>query len=154
MTPDLDALCLESLSEQARLIQTRQVSPVELTQAYLARIDRLDPQLRTYLTVTSERAQADAQRAEQEIAAGKYRGPLHGVPLAHKDLFDTAGIRTTAGSHVLWDNVPEQDATAMARLAAAGSVLLGKLMMYEFASGMPYLEDDPPPSLNPWNLER
>ena len=154
MTPDLDALCLAPLSEQARLIQARQISPVELTQAYLARIDRLDPQLRSYLTVTPDRAYRDATQAEQEIAGGNYRGPLHGIPLAHKDLFDTAGIRTTAGSRVLWHNVPEHDATAMARLTAAGSVLLGKLMMYEFASCMPYLEDDPPPALNPWNLER
>ena len=154
MTPTLDALCLDSLTDQARLIQTRQISPVELTDAYLDRIQRLDPRLRTYLTVTADRARGDARQAEHDIGAGAYRGPLHGIPLAHKDLFDTAGIRTTAGSRVLWDNVPAHDATAMARLADAGSVLLGKLMMYEFASGMPYLEDDPPPALNPWNLER
>ena len=148
----LDDLCLSPLHEQARLVQQREVSAVDLTRAYLARIERLDGRLRTYLTVATERALADAEQADKEIASGAYRGPLHGIPLAHKDLFDTAGIRTTAGSRVLWDNVPHQDSTVIARLSAAGSVLLGKLMMYEFASGMPYLDDEIPPSLNPWDL--
>jgi aspartyl-tRNA(Asn)/glutamyl-tRNA(Gln) amidotransferase subunit A len=124
-----------TIAELSQLIRTRQVSPVEVTQAYLDRIAALDGHLRTYITVTAERAMDDARTAEQEIAAGRYRGPLHGIPIAHKDLIMTKGIRTTYHSKPYVDNVPEQDAEVVSRLAEAGTVMLGKLNTYELGSG-------------------
>lgn len=146
---DLDRLTLAGL---ARAIRRRQVSPVEVTKACLERIERVDPALNAFVTRTPERALADARRAEQELAQGAWRGPLHGVPIALKDLFATAGIRTTCGSRVLRDWVPAEDATVVQRLAAAGAVLLGKLNMSEFAYGDIHPEFGAP--RNPWNRER
>ncbi|MDR7482338.1 MAG: amidase [Armatimonadota bacterium] len=146
---DLDRLTLADL---ARAIRRRQVSPVEVTEACVERIERVDPALNAFVTRTPERALADARRAEQEIAQGRWRGPLHGVPIALKDLFATAGIRTTCGSRVLRDWVPAADATVVQRLADAGAVLLGKLNMSEFAYGDIHPEFGAP--RNPWNLER
>lgn len=142
------------ISELSARIRQRSISPVELAEAYLTRIEELDGQLHCYLTITADRARAEARRAEQEIGQGISRGPLHGIPIALKDLYDTAGIRTTSGSRVLWDRVPTQDATVTSRLSAAGAVLLGKLMMHEFAIGAPYLDDPIPPAHNPWDLDR
>jgi amidase len=141
-----------SLTEVAALLRTRAVSPVELTQALLARIDRLDSTLNSYLTVLPERALEQARRAEAEIVAGNYRGALHGVPIAVKDLFDTKGIRTSCASRILWDHLPDRDATVVQRLEAAGAVILGKLNMTEFAL-MGYHPSLPVPR-NPWNLDR
>src|SRR5579864_8012930 len=143
-----------SLQEAAALVRRKAVSPVELTQACLARIERLNPALNAFITVTAEQALRDAHDAEAEIQKGKWRGPLHGVPIALKDLFDTAGVRTTAGSGVFKDRVPQQDAEVVRRLRAAGAVLLGKLNMHEFAYGGTSVPSYFGPVHNPWNLDR
>jgi aspartyl-tRNA(Asn)/glutamyl-tRNA(Gln) amidotransferase subunit A len=149
-----DELCLAPIQTLAGQLERRSISPVELTDAYLDRIERLDSKLHSYLTVTAEQAGAEARRAEQEIGRGWYRGPLHGIPIGLKDLFDTAGIRTTAGSRILADRVPTQDSTVTGRLRAAGATLLGKQMMHEFAIGLPDPGDYFPAPHNPWDLER
>src|ERR1700760_2848327 len=109
----------------------KQISPVELTAAYLDRIEKTDSKLRAYITVTSEIARAAAKKAEQEITSGNWRGPFHGVPIALKDLCYTRGIRTTAGSKIFADFVPDFDCTLWQRLTDAGAVLLGKLNLHE-----------------------
>jgi amidase len=148
MTEDLFTL---TLSEVAGLIAAREVSPVALTEAMLARIAALEPQLHAFVRVTAERARQDARRAEAELLRGERRGPLHGVPIALKDLVDTRGIATEAGTKVLAGRVPEADAAAAARLADAGSVLLGKLAMTEGA----FSEHRPerPEPRNPWSAK-
>ena len=147
---DIPFLTASGLS---KLIENKEVSPVEATEAYLERIQEVDPKLNSYITVTGERALEDARQAEQEIAQGKHRGPLHGVPVAVKDQFNTAGIRTTGGSKILEDFVPDEDATVMANLKNAGAVLLGKLNMSEFAMAEIYHHPYGTPR-NPWDLER
>jgi aspartyl-tRNA(Asn)/glutamyl-tRNA(Gln) amidotransferase subunit A len=142
-----------SASEQATLLRTRQVSPVELTQAYLARIDSLNPRLNAFITVTTDRALADARAAEQAIMRGAYRGPLHGIPYAPKDILATRGIRTTNGSKVTAGWVPDTESTITERLSAAGAVLIGKLNLLEFAMGSGVVSGFGP-SRNPWDLAR
>jgi aspartyl-tRNA(Asn)/glutamyl-tRNA(Gln) amidotransferase subunit A len=146
-----DDLCFLDIASAAELLRGRKISPVELTRAYLERIDAINPQLLAYLTVTADHALAQARVAEQEIAHGAYRGPLHGIPLALKDNFDTAGIRTTAHSRLLEHNVPRHDAAAVRRLYAAGAILLGKAATHEFAHGGPSFDLPWPPARNPWN---
>ena len=124
-----------SLREAAELIRKKQISPVELTNACLARIEKLNPVLNVFITITAESALAQAREAESEVQRGRWRGPLHGIPIALKDLFDTAGVKTTAGSAVFKDRVPTEDAEVVRRLKAAGAVLLGKTNMHEFAFG-------------------
>ena len=143
-----------SLAEAAALLRARELSPLELTEAYLERIERLNPTINAYITVTAERALADARRATEEIAAGSYRGPLHGIPVALKDLYATAGIVTTAGSKILAEWVPEADSTVARRLREAGSVLLGKLNTHEFAYGGTTNNPHYGPTRNPWDLAR
>ena len=128
-------LHLLTIAEAAPLIESRSLSPVELTQAYLERIERLDASLGAYITVMADSALAQASRAESEIANGSYRGRMHGIPIAVKDIIYTRGVLTSAGSRVLADHVPEYDSTIVERLDAAGSVLLGKLNLSEFAIG-------------------
>lgn len=142
-----------TLSEAAALVRARQVSPVELTRAMLARIERLDGKLTSYITVTADAALAAAEQAEQAARAGDER-PLLGVPLALKDLFDTAGIRTTGGAKILAERVPQQDATAVVRLRQAGAVLLGKLNMHEFAFGVSTANPHFGICRNPWDPSR
>ena len=142
-----------SATELADLLRAGEVSPVEATEAYLARIEQVDPALNSYITVTAEQALAEARQAESEIAAGKYRGPLHGVPVAVKDQFCTHGVQTTGGSEILRDYVPDYDATVMAKLKEAGAVLLGKLNMSEFAMGDAFHHPYGRPR-NPWDLSR
>jgi aspartyl-tRNA(Asn)/glutamyl-tRNA(Gln) amidotransferase subunit A len=120
----------------ATMLREREVSPVELTEAYLERIARTDQTLRTYITVTDAVARKAARKAETEIMKGKWRGPFHGVPIALKDLCYTKGIRTTGGSKILADFKPAHDSTVWARLGRAGAVLLGKLNLHEFAYGI------------------
>ncbi|HET7344004.1 MAG TPA: amidase [Methylomirabilota bacterium] len=136
----------------AALVRDQRVSPVELTRGYLERIERLDGRLRAYITVCAEAALAAAQQAEDDVARGVPLGPLHGVPYAVKDQFATKGVPTTAGSKILADNVPDEDATVVARLTAAGGILLGKLNLTEFALGgtihFPFGQPR-----NPWNTE-
>ena len=134
------------------LIRSGEVSPVEATEAYLERIDALNGDIRAYLTVTGDLARQAARDAEAEIANGQYRGPLHGIPVAVKDQVYTEGIRTTGGSPVFDDFVPEYDATVITRLKEAGAVLLGKLNMTEFATTGLSHQFDPP--RNPWDRER
>jgi amidase len=141
---------LELLELAARL-RRREVSSVEATRAQLERIARLDPHLASYALVTADEALASAAAADAEIAAGRYRGPLHGVPLGVKDLFYTKGIRTSGGMAVYRDFIPAEDATAVSRLRQAGAVILGKLQMTEGA----YSDHHPSviPPKNPWNPE-
>jgi aspartyl-tRNA(Asn)/glutamyl-tRNA(Gln) amidotransferase subunit A len=124
-----------SVRDVSELMHRRRVSPVELTNACLAQIEKLNPTLNAFITVTRESALAEARAAEAEMQHGRWRGPLHGIPIALKDLFDTAGVRTTAGSAVFKDRVPTEDAEVVRRLKAAGAVLLGKTNMHEFAFG-------------------
>ncbi len=145
-------LHFKTITEIAEAIASKQLSPVEITTAMLARIAQLDGQLMSYATVMSEHAMAAAQKAEREINAGTYRGPLHGVPIAVKDLCFTKGVRTMGAAKVLADHVPTFDATVTAKLEAAGAVLLGKLNLTEGAMGGYNPEFDIPK--NPWNPER
>ena len=146
-------LCYLTIAEAGELVRRQELSPVELTRAFLDRIEAVDDRLHAYITVLRNEALEEARIAEAEILNGDYRGPLHGIPLAHKDLYDTDGVRTTAGSNVYFDRVPTEDATVIARLRAAGSVLLGKLSMHEFALGGPDFSTPFPPARNPWNLD-
>ena len=150
MTADL---AFRGASELARLIRTRAISPVDVVQAYLARIDRLDGSLHAYITVCREQALAEARAAEQALGTSVPLGPLHGVPVAVKDQFDTAGIRTTSGSRLHATRVPAEDATVVARLRGAGAILLGKLNLTEFALGgtLTYPFGQP---RNPWDASR
>ncbi|HET8943909.1 MAG TPA: amidase [Dehalococcoidia bacterium] len=143
-----------TIAEAAPLIRDRRLSPVELTDACLARIEAVEPRLNAFITVTAEAARAAAKEAADEIARGGYRGDLHGIPVALKDLFATAGIRTTAGSTILADNVPESDSDPAARLRAAGAVLVGKLNLHEFAFGATGVNPHYGPCRNPWDTSR
>ncbi len=143
-----------AISEAADLIKKGEISPVELTQAHLDRIKTLEPRLNCFITLTAERALQDALQAESEIREGAYRGRLQGIPLALKDLFDTAGIRTTAGSKFFAERVPQEDAAVVKKLRAAGAILLGKLNMHEIALGVTNVNPHYGPCRNPWSLER
>jgi aspartyl-tRNA(Asn)/glutamyl-tRNA(Gln) amidotransferase subunit A len=148
-----DDLAYAGVRELGRRFQARDVSPVELTEAQLRRIERLDPTLRAFVTVTADRALSDAKAAEAALARGDSR-PLLGIPVAYKDLYATRGIRTTAGSALLEDWVPDTDATCVTRLQDAGCVMLGKLITHEFAWGIQTPGHRFPPARNPWNLDR
>jgi aspartyl-tRNA(Asn)/glutamyl-tRNA(Gln) amidotransferase subunit A len=145
-----DDLVFTPAAELAAGIRDKRISPVALVHAYLDRVERLDETLHAYITVCREPALADAERSEQAVARGARLGPLHGVPIAVKDQIDAAGLRTTAGSRLLRDNVATRDAPVIARLRAAGAILLGKLNLTEFALGgtqqFPYGQPR-----NPWN---
>jgi aspartyl-tRNA(Asn)/glutamyl-tRNA(Gln) amidotransferase subunit A len=140
-----------SVADLARVIATKEVSPVEVVRAHLDRIAALDARLRCFITLTADAALEAARTAESDLMAGRSRGPLHGVPFALKDLFDTAGVRTTGGSKILADRVPAEDATVVRRLAAAGAISLGKLSMHEFAYGPEGLNAHYGTSRNPWD---
>ena len=140
---------ITAISEE---IASKRLSPVEVTTAMLERIEALDGQLKSYATVTAEQAMAAARAAEQEINAGTYRGRLHGVPIAVKDLCFTKGVRTMGGVKVLANHVPTFDSTVIAKLEAAGAVLLGKLNLTEGAMGGYNPEFDIPK--NPWEPDR
>ena len=149
---DLDLRGL-TIARAARALRAREVSPLELTEAYLARIAEVDPRVNAYITVTADRARADARRATDELAAGKARGPLHGIPIALKDLYETAGIRTTAGAKIHADHVPAEDCTVARRLRDAGTILLGKLNTHEYAYGVTTNKPHFGATRNPWNLD-
>jgi aspartyl-tRNA(Asn)/glutamyl-tRNA(Gln) amidotransferase subunit A len=142
-----------TIAEAARRIAAKQLSPVELAKTHLDRIRRLDPQLNAFLLVTEERALADAKAAEARQMAGALRGRLDGIPIAHKDIYNTAGIRTTAHSKQLEHNVPTRDAHTVKKWADAGTVMLGKLATHEFAFGGPSFDLPWPPARNPWNRD-
>ena len=141
-----------TLAETAALIRTKKLSPVELTDALLKRIDTFQPQLSAFITITSDLARTQAKAAEQDIAAGNYRGPLHGIPFALKDIYNTQGTLTSGGSKVASNNVPTSNATTTQKLLDAGAILLGKLQTHEFAHGGPSFDLPWPPARNPWNL--
>ncbi len=142
-----------TIADAARQIAARELSPVELTQHLLGRIAAEDAALNSFILLTPERALADAKAAEARIMAGKARGPLDGIPIAHKDIYGTAGIATTAHSKLLQDWVPDTDATTVRKLAEAGTVMLGKLATHEFAFGGPSFDLPWPPARNPWNTD-
>lgn len=142
-----------TIAEASSLIERRALSPVELTQAYLDRIAAIDPQLNSYLLVTADRAMDQARTAEAEIAAGKWRGPMHGIPYALKDIYCTAGIRTTGHSRTREHYVPDFDATTVTKLTQAGAILLGKLSTHEFAHGGPSFDLPWPAARNPWDRD-
>jgi len=140
-----------SMTELAGLIATKAVSPVEVTRVHLERIAAHDPGLKSYITICADGALAAAREAESALMGGRPLGPLHGVPYALKDLYDTAGIRTTGGSKILADRVPAADATVVRRLAEAGAILLGKLNMVEFAYGPEGFNPHYGDVRNPWD---
>jgi aspartyl-tRNA(Asn)/glutamyl-tRNA(Gln) amidotransferase subunit A len=145
--------CFLSVAEAASLIAAKRISPVELTRAYLARIERLNGTLHAYVRVLHDEALAAARAAEAEILAGRYRGPLHGIPIGLKDIYDTAGIPTEGGSKSCLGRVPAKDATTTRLLREAGAVLLGKLTTWEFAIGGTAFDTPFPPARNPWNID-
>ena len=147
-------LCTLPLAEVASLLRERALSPVELTEACLERIERLDSAFNAFITVCRDQAMEQARVAEREIATARYRGPLHGIPIALKDLIDTAGIRTTAGSALFKDRIPTEDATVVRWLKDVGAVLLGKLNLHEFAFGGSGVVSYYGAARNPWSRER
>ena len=149
-----DEICFLSISDAAGLIESRQLSTVELTQAHLDRIERTDPVLNAFITLLGEEALESAEAAEREIANGEYRGPLHGIPIGLKDLYYTKGIRTTVGTKILRDFVPDYDAAVTEKFSDAGAILMGKLQMHEFALGATSVNPHDGPARNPWNPDR
>ena len=142
-----------SIRQAGELIQRGELSPVELARACLDRIQATDDRLHSFILLLADEALAQARIAEAEILRGAYKGPMHGIPFALKDLYDTAGVRTTSGSQVDIDRVPSEDATTTARLKEAGGILMGKLAMHEFALGGPDWTTPFEPARNPWNLD-
>src|SRR5215470_13567882 len=153
-------LAFASIEQIGKLFRKRKLSPVELTKLMLARIEQLNPKLNAYLTVTAELALAQATKAETELYAPRGRkgyrdrGPLHGIPISLKDNIYTKDIRTTAGSKILKDFVPKEDASVTAYLREAGAILLGKTNLHEFAYGVTTNNPHFGPTRNPWDLSR
>jgi Asp-tRNA(Asn)/Glu-tRNA(Gln) amidotransferase A subunit family amidase len=143
-----------TIAEAARLIEKRELSPVELTQSRLDRIARLDGKLNSFIRVLADEAHAAARTAESEIMAGRYKGPLHGIPIGLKDIYETAGIPTTGHSKVMRDHVPIADAVSVKKLKDAGAIIMGKLATHEFAFGGPSFDLPWPPARNPWDTTR
>ncbi len=141
-----------SILELGKLLRKKSLSPVELTEQCLARIEKLNPALNAFITVTGDSALAQARQAEKEIFDGDWRGPLHGVPFGLKDLIDTAGTPTTAGSALFQDRIPSEDAEVVRRLKSAGAILLGKQNLHEFAYGGSSMVSHFGEVHNPWNL--
>jgi aspartyl-tRNA(Asn)/glutamyl-tRNA(Gln) amidotransferase subunit A len=146
-------LCYLSVKELSRLIQNKEISPVELIKVHLSRIEALEPTLNSFITLLPEKAMAAAKRAEEEIQKGKYRGPLHGIPLGLKDLFYVKGIRNTFGSKIFDHFTPNMDSTIYQRLKKAGAILLGKLNLHQFAYGTTGENPDYGHMHNPWDTE-
>ena len=147
-----ESLCVQTIDQLAPQIKSGKLSPVALTQAYLERIEALDPKVNCFITVTKNLALEQAKKAEEEIKAKKYKGPLHGIPYAVKDLVATKGIRTTWGSRLFVNQVPDHDGAVVEKLRDAGGVLLGKLSMTELAGGPPNAAFNGPVH-NPWKLD-
>ncbi len=140
-------------AEAGRAFRTRELSPVELLEGLLAHIERLDPLLNVFIRLDAEAAMEAARAAERDIAAGRVLGPLHGVPVAIKDIIDVGGLPTTCHSKILVDNVAKSDAAVITRLRAAGAIILGKVSTHEFATGGPSFDLPFPPARNPWNRD-
>ena len=148
-----DAVFL-TISEAARLIAAGDLSPVELVDAHLRRIEETDGRLNSFITLLGDEAMAAAARAEQALAAGKRPGPLHGIPVGLKDLYDVAGVPTTVGSRILREFVPQRDAAVTERFEEAGAIILGKLQLHEFALGATSVNPHDGPAHNPWDADR
>src|SRR5579875_1963119 len=149
--PELLNFDVTTVSEKLR---SKQISPVELTEAYLNRIRETEDRIKAYITITEEHAKTAAKAAEREILAGRWRGPFHGIPVALKDLCYTQGIRTTGGSKIFADLIPDFDSTVWAKLANAGAVLVGKLNLHELAAGATNANPHYGFCRNPYNLAR
>jgi aspartyl-tRNA(Asn)/glutamyl-tRNA(Gln) amidotransferase subunit A len=147
-------ICELNLAELSKLLAARDLSSSEAVMAALTRLERLDGKLNAFITVPGEQAIAEAKKADDEIARGRYRGPLHGIPVTIKDLFETAGVRTTAGSKILADWVPQTDSAVGERLRAAGAIIIGKTNLDEFGHGGTSTLSHFGPVHNPWNPER
>ncbi|HEX2585067.1 MAG TPA: amidase, partial [Steroidobacteraceae bacterium] len=145
-------LTAKSLSEVSAMIHSGTVTSKQLVQALLDRIALYNPKINCYVTVTAKEAFAAAEQMDAEAAAGKFRGPLHGIPISLKDNIDTAGIRTTAASPMFKDRIPDEDAEVVRRLKEAGAVIIGKLNLHEFALGCTGDVSYFGPTRNPWNL--
>ena len=146
-------LCFKSAGELSKLVASKEVSPVEIIDAHLERIDATEGVLNSFITLLPEQAREAARRAEAQVQRGNYLGPLHGIPVGLKDLFNTAGVRTTSGSRIFDTFVPEQDCTVAARFQQAGAILLGKLNMHQFAYGPTGENPDYGHMHNPWDPE-
>ena len=142
-----------SVAKMAEAIAAKELSPVELMQALLARVEKLDPRLNAFIKVDGDQALAAAQAAETEIMDGRRRGPLHGVPVGIKDIIDVAGLPTTCHSKVLQDNMATSNAVCVSKLRGAGAIVMGKLSTHEFAIGGPSFDLPWPPARNPWNRD-
>jgi aspartyl-tRNA(Asn)/glutamyl-tRNA(Gln) amidotransferase subunit A len=140
-----------TIAEASKLIAAKKLSPVELTRISLDRVKKLDPTLHSFLLVTEDRAMADAKAAEARMMSAALKGPLDGIPIGHKDIYNTAGIRTTGHSKLLEHNVPTEDSVVVEKWSKAGAVLMGKLATHEFAIGGPSFDLPWPPARNPWN---
>ena len=140
-----------SITDTATLIEAGELSPVAVVEACLGRIEAVGASLDAFITLTADVALEQARKAEAEIAAKNYRGPMHGIPFGLKDIYNTAGILTSAHSRILIDNVPNSDATTTAKLYEAGAIMLGKLATHEFAHGGPSFDLPWPLARNPWN---
>jgi len=143
-----------NISTLSQAIFKKEISPVEVIQAFLERIEAHDPKINAFITVLPKQALTSARRAEREILKGRYIGPLHGIPFAVKDLFFTKGVRTTCGSKILADFIPSYDASTVEKLYSAGAILLGKLNMHEFAFGPTTVNPHYGPVHNPWDRQR
>jgi aspartyl-tRNA(Asn)/glutamyl-tRNA(Gln) amidotransferase subunit A len=154
LAAEADDLCRLTLEEASERVRRKQISSEELTEACLQRIDRLNPRLNAFITVTRDEAVAQARELDAELRGGRWRGPLHGIPVALKDLIDTAGIRTTAGSAQYKNRVPSEDAAVVRRLKTAGAVLAGKTNLDEFAYNYTAETSHFGPSRNPWDPKR
>ncbi|GAA0472006.1 amidase [Alkalibacillus silvisoli] len=139
-------------SELAPLIKNKQLSPVELTESLLNRIEQVNQSVNAYITIIPEIALEEARHAENQIMNGFYKGPLHGIPIGHKDNFNTKGIRTTSGSKLLYDYIPKEDATVVEKLSCSGAIMLGKLNLHEFGGGQTNTNQYYGHARNPWNL--
>ena len=150
MATDLHYL---TIAQASAMLRAGTLSPVDLTRAFIDRVKTLDPKLNSFILLLEEHALADARKAEAEIKAGGWKGPLHGIPIGLKDIYNTAGITTTGHSALFKDHVPAEDATTVRLLRRAGAVILGKLSTHEFATGGPSFDLPWPPARNPWNLD-
>lgn len=144
----------DTIAEASRLIEARELSPVEIVDGLLQRIESIDPAINAFITVTADEARAQARAAESEIVKGRYLGALHGIPFGLKDVYETAGIRTTGHSKVYANHIPRTNATTVEKLYGAGAILMGKLATHELAHGGPSFDLPWPPARNPWNPER
>ena len=151
--PSTDLCCL-TISEAAGLLSSGELSPVELVQAHLDRIEETDGRLNSFITVMADAALEAARDAERSISSGSYLGPLHGIPVGLKDLYYTKGVRTTIGSKILRDFIPDTDAAVTERFNRAGAVMMGKLQMHEFAIGPTSINPHDGPAHNPWDTDR